>query len=99
MDWLLSPATPEAGSELLFDFGAYLRRHCADLADLAGAALVVSELLANAVDHAGGLVWVSVDWTHREPILTVHDLGPAFDLDLSFPDVAAERGRGLWLVS
>lgn len=99
MDWLLSPATPEAGSELRVEVGGFLRRHCADVADLTGAELVVSELVANAVDHAGGLIWVSVDWTHRQPIITVHDLGPAFDLDLSFPDVAAERGRGLWLVS
>jgi hypothetical protein len=30
----------------------------------------------------------------------VHDLGPAFELgELSLPEPAGERGRGLWLVS
>jgi anti-sigma regulatory factor (Ser/Thr protein kinase) len=100
MDWLLAPATPEAASLLRVEIAAFLRRHAQDLGGFVHAELVVSELLSNAVEHAGGPIWVSVDWSTRQPLLSVHDLGPLFDLEsVSLPDRASARGRGLWLVS
>ncbi|MFV2018342.1 ATP-binding protein [Micromonospora sp. LOL_023] len=100
MDWLLAPATGTAAAALRTELTAFLRRHAQDLEDVGDAALVVSELVGNAVQHAGGPVWVSLDWTHPQPMLTVHDLGPSFDLEhLALPTTANERGRGLWLVS
>lgn len=99
MDWLLAPATAEAGSALRAELGRYLRRHATDLDQAWTAELAASELIANAVAHAGGPVWVSLDWAGPHPVVTVHDLGPTFALDLSTPDVGGDCGRGLWLVS
>lgn len=99
MDWLLAPATAEAGSALRTELGRYLRRHATDPDQAWTAELAASELIANAVAHAGGPVWVSLDWACPRPVVTVHDLGPSFRLDLSAPDVGGDRGRGLWLVS
>ena len=99
MDWLLSPPTTQTASALRQEIGAFLRRHGHDPESAAAAELTVSELLMNAVDHAGGDIWVSLDWNETQPLLTVHDLGPMFHLDLAHPDLTALRGRGLWLVS
>jgi len=99
VDWLLSPPTPQTASALRQEIGAFLRRHGDDPESAAAAELTVSELLMNAVDHASGDIWVSVDWSGSRPLLTVHDLGPMFHLDLAHPDLTALRGRGLWLVS
>jgi anti-sigma regulatory factor (Ser/Thr protein kinase)/predicted ArsR family transcriptional regulator len=100
LDWLLTPTTGTAAAALRTELTAFLRRHAQEPDDVDDAALVVSELVGNAVQHAAGPVWVSLDWSHTHPLLTVHDLGPVFDLDQStLPDTANERGRGLWLVS
>ncbi|GHJ49374.1 hypothetical protein Cs7R123_67160 [Catellatospora sp. TT07R-123] len=99
MDWLLSPPTPEAGSLLRREIGTYLARHADDPVAVPEAELTVSELIMNAVEHAGGPIWVSVDWHRVHPTITVHDLGPLFTPDLTPPLVTAERGRGMWLVS
>lgn len=78
----------------------YLQRHAESGSDLDAAEVVFSELVANAVRHAGGPVWVSVDWTGEEPVLTVQDLGPGFDLGrLELPPPTQPGGRGLYLVS
>lgn len=100
MDWLLTPVTGAAAAALRTELTTFLRRHADDPAGIADAQIVISELVGNAVQHAGGPVWVSLDWSQAQPMLTVHDLGPAFDLgELSLPEAADERGRGLWLVS
>ncbi|MBO4208475.1 methanogen output domain 1-containing protein [Micromonospora echinofusca] len=100
MDWFLAPPTAQAASALRAELAALFRRHAREADELADAELVVSELLSNAVEHAGGPVWVSLDWSAPQPLLVVHDLGPTFELGtLSLPDVAGPRGRGLWLVS
>jgi anti-sigma regulatory factor (Ser/Thr protein kinase) len=99
MDWLVEPATAEAASALRLELGAFLRRHAGDPAEVDNAEVVIAELLANAVEHAGGSIWVSVDWTGTLPVLSVHDLGPSFQLDPSRPEITSTRGRGLWLVS
>ena len=99
MDWLLDPSTPEIASALRGEIGGYLRRHCADPDAVPTAELAVSELINNAVEHAGGSVWVSLEWTDTQPMLAVHDLGPLFELNAADPGVTSLRGRGLWLVS
>lgn len=99
MEWLLAPATPAAASALRAELTAFLRRHARDVDEVTDAALVVSELVGNAVEHAGGPVWVTLDWSAARPTLVVHDLGPAFDpATLPVPDPGSARGRGLWLV-
>jgi anti-sigma regulatory factor (Ser/Thr protein kinase) len=100
VDWLLSPATAPGVRALRAELATYLRRHAREEDRVDDAELVVSELLSNAAEHAGGSVWVSLDWSAPQPVLTVHDLGPAFHLGhLSMPDAHSLRGRGLWLVS
>jgi anti-sigma regulatory factor (Ser/Thr protein kinase) len=100
VDWLLTPVTAPAASQLRTELAAFLRRHAAEAEAVDDAELVVSELLGNAVEHAGGPVWVSLDWSAAQPLLTVHDLGPAFEPgSVSLPQAGSPRGRGLWLVS
>lgn len=99
MDWLLRPATADNASALRREVGAFLRRHSTDPVEVATAELAVSELIGNAVEHAGGNVWVSLEWTEQQPVLTVHDLGPMFELTAGDPGATSVRGRGLWLVS
>jgi anti-sigma regulatory factor (Ser/Thr protein kinase) len=86
-------------SVLRGEIGAFLARHASDPDTVFAAELTVSELVMNAVEHAGGSIWVSLDWDDVRPVLAVHDLGPLFALDLSVPEQAAVGGRGLWLVS
>lgn len=100
MDWLLYPATGPAVAALRAELAGLLRRHAVETDGVDDAELVISELVSNAAEHAGGPVWVSLDWPGQRPVLTVHDLGRAFDLgDLALPDTGNLRGRGLWLVS
>jgi anti-sigma regulatory factor (Ser/Thr protein kinase) len=99
MEWLIEPATADAASALRNELGALLRRHAASPDEVDDAEIAIAELLANAIEHAGGPVWVSLDWTDTQPCVAVHDLGPAFTLDVSRPDITSVRGRGLWLVS
>jgi anti-sigma regulatory factor (Ser/Thr protein kinase) len=81
--------------------GDYLRRHADDVDAANAGELVVSELVTNGLRHSRGPVWVSVDWSAAEPVVTVHDLGPEFDLEATLPErnAAAENGRGLFIVA
>jgi anti-sigma regulatory factor (Ser/Thr protein kinase)/predicted ArsR family transcriptional regulator len=99
MDWYLNPPSAATATRLRRQITALLSRHTADKDQVWVAATTVGELVGNAVDHAGGPVWVSLDWSGRQPVLTVHDLGPTFELEPRLPEITAERGRGLWLVS
>ncbi len=96
MDWYIDGGDSEAATVIRREFVDYLRRHAHGNADIDLAALAFAEIVNNGVEHAGGPVWVSVDWAGRQPIVSVNDLGPGFDLsDISMPDPGAVRGRGL----
>lgn len=100
MDWYLDASRPESAHELRHEFTDYLRRHAAAGSDLHGAELVFAETVANAVEHGGGPVWVSLDWSEPTPLLEVHDLGAGFILRAQQPgEEFSERGRGLFIVS
>lgn len=100
MDWFLDATDPEAVSELRREAAAYLGRHAAPGSDLEGAELIVSEVLTNAAAHAAGPAWVSIEWSRESPVLTVHDLGPGFDLgEVPEPETLRTSGRGLFIVS
>jgi len=100
MDLLFDATDPTAVGHLRRELLAYLRRHAAPDADLAGAELALSELLSNAARHAPGPAWVHVDWTASRPRVEVHDLGPGFELRTALPeDPFAAGGRGLFLVA
>jgi len=94
--WYVESAESDVASRLRREVGAYLRRHAAPGSDLAAADLIVAELVANALEHAPGPLWVRVDWSAERPRLEVHDLGPGFELRTELPqDPLALRGRGL----
>ncbi len=96
MDWYLPPDDPKAVSWVRGQVTDYLRRHAEPGTDLEGAILAFSELVTNAVEHGGSPVWVSIEWTGPQPVLSVHDLGPSFHFEQpAMPEPAALRGRGL----
>lgn len=99
MDWLLSPPDARTATVLRKEIMGLLGRHAAEPDPLGAAELVLAELLGNAVEHAGGSIWVSLNWDDVRPVVTVHDLGPLFELDPELPRGSSERGRGMWLVS
>jgi anti-sigma regulatory factor (Ser/Thr protein kinase) len=100
MDWYVDTARPEAITRLRHDLRSYLERHSEPGSDVEAAIVAFSELLTNAALHTRGPAWVSVDWTERSPLLTIHDLGPGFELGSpQLPDPEHEGGRGLFVAS
>lgn len=100
MDWILDANHQEA-AELRGQMRDHLERHARPGQDIAGAEMALSEIVTNAVEHAGTRIWVSLDWGSRWPVVTVHDIGPGFDLDLrrSSPDPVQATGRGLMIAT
>lgn len=99
MDWYLDTSTSRNVTDLRHNFEDYLRRHAVPGSDLDGASLIFGELVTNALRHAGGPAWISVDWSGPQPVITVQDLGPGFELEIVEPDLVSEGGRGLYIVS
>ena len=99
MEWAVDGRSAAAIAALRREVAAYLARHAEPDSDLAGAEVVVAELLANAFEHAPGPAWVRTSWERERPRLEVHDLGPGFVLDPRLPEPDSERGRGLFIVN
>jgi predicted ArsR family transcriptional regulator len=100
VDWFLDRNDRRVPSALRRDIRAYLDRHSDATPDqLADAELIAEEMVANAIDHSDGPVWVSLEWPGANPVLAVRDMGATFDLPRHVPDPAQPRGRGLWLIS
>jgi DNA-binding NarL/FixJ family response regulator/anti-sigma regulatory factor (Ser/Thr protein kinase) len=98
MEWAADGRSPAAVAALRREIAAYLARHAEPDSDLAGAEMVIAELLSNAFEHAPGPAWVRASWEREKPRLEVHDLGPGFVLDPRLPEPDSERGRGLFIV-
>jgi len=68
--------------------------------------LVLTEALANAIEHAGGkkaaeTIRVCIHLENKNLSIEVHDRGCGFDLDevpCPNPDELCERGRGIFLI-
>jgi anti-sigma regulatory factor (Ser/Thr protein kinase)/predicted ArsR family transcriptional regulator len=100
MDWCLASGLPEELGALRREVSEYLQRHAEVGSDTADAALVVSEVVGNAMRHANGPIWVQLTWAEESPKLVVRDLGPGFPLPKqASPGLLDENGRGLFLVS
>ena len=99
MEWYLESQHSQAVADLRREVVGYLRRHAEPDSDLAGAQLVVSELLTNAFQHAPGPAWARVEWGQERPRLEVHDLGPGFELDLQPAPADSIGGRGLFIAN
>jgi anti-sigma regulatory factor (Ser/Thr protein kinase) len=80
VDWVIGEGQYGEATQIRREIADHLRRHADPGSDIGGAELVCSELISNAVRHAGGPAWVSLSWFERSPTLTVVDLGPGFDL-------------------
>jgi anti-sigma regulatory factor (Ser/Thr protein kinase) len=78
---------------------AYLRAFGCPDADYGAAELILGELLSNAGRYTPGPVCVVIDWNEVLPRAIVHDGGRGFSWIPSLPRDAAERGRGLFIVS
>jgi anti-sigma regulatory factor (Ser/Thr protein kinase)/predicted ArsR family transcriptional regulator len=99
MDWCFDPEVGNVG-DLRREIRSHLQRHAEHGADIDGAELVVAEILANAVEHASGLIWVELDWAQPIARLAVHDLGADFEVPASLPsDPRATSGRGLFIAT
>lgn len=79
VDWYLEGDDRAALRSLRHTVAAYLERHASPGQELSDASLVLEELVGNAARHAGGPIWVSLNWAQMQPIVTVRDLGPGFD--------------------
>ncbi len=99
MEWAVDGRSVASITALRREVVAYLRRHAQPDSDLAGAEVVVAELLSNAFEHAPGPAWVCIVWEGEQPRIEVHDLGPGFELDPRLPEPDHERGRGLFIVN
>ncbi|GAC1547536.1 MAG: hypothetical protein NVS3B16_19630 [Vulcanimicrobiaceae bacterium] len=68
--------------------------------DLYMAELVLGEMLANTVEHAPGLVEITIDWTGEFPRLTAVDNGPGMIVPahVGTPADLSEDGRGLFII-
>lgn len=100
MDWYLDASDSNAVTLLRRELRDYLGRHADEDSDVDGAEVACSELVTNAVRHAPGPAWVHLDWSDRQPLVEVHDLGPGFELRPSLPDDPfAAGGRGLFIAS
>ena len=76
----------------------FLGNHIRDEADLAGAELVLGELMGNVARHSPGPADVTVDRRDGLLYLRVTDRGAPFTLNGKVTDLYAESGRGLFLV-
>lgn len=100
MDWYV-PNEIAAISQLRAEFSEFIDRHAAPGSDLPGAQLIFSELVTNAVENSDQPVWVSLKWGGEQPVLSVNDLGPGFELpdQPARPGADSARGRGLLIVT
>lgn len=99
MDWYIPNDTAYVRS-FRRTLGEHLERHAAADSDVAGALIVASELVTNAMQNSRGPIWASLDWGRARPMLTVNDLGPGFELDaVDTPEPDSVRGRGLMITA
>jgi anti-sigma regulatory factor (Ser/Thr protein kinase) len=76
-----------------------LRKEAAPSSDIDACAVVLSELMANATQHApAGSIHVALEWTEATPLFTVTDSGTGFEPRIALPPASSEGGRGLFLV-
>jgi anti-sigma regulatory factor (Ser/Thr protein kinase) len=98
----------ELGLDRSPDSAAEARRALADVSDhltsrrLEDARLLVSELVTNAIRHAGlseaDRITLVLEADERALRIEVHDPGPGFELAEPTPDPARPSGWGLYLV-
>lgn len=97
MEWRFDSRSEIDAHRMRHEFMDLLR--AGGTGDFPAAELVYGELIGNAVRHAPGPIVVRLDWDDDYPLLSVHDEGESFDVDIRLPeDPMAEHGRGLYIV-
>jgi len=101
VEWFMEAPDERVVRVLRREVLAYLARHAEPGSALEDAEMIVAELVANAVRHGRGPIWVSLDWSAEEPVLTVRDVGHGFTMPDRFflPPATSPGGRGLYIVS
>ena len=98
--WRFHSSSAQTARESRLVLMRYIREHAAADADVFAAELIIGELLANTVEHAPGLVEVTIEWSGEHPSVAIRDAGPGLrPKRRTLPDPFAEGGRGLFLVS
>jgi PAS domain S-box-containing protein len=102
--WLFHSSDARTARESRREVMTFLTALAARDAELFVAELILGEILANTVEHAPGLVEITIDWTGACPLLTVRDSGPglpdAVHVRPQVPlDPLDENGRGLFLIA
>lgn len=101
MRWQFEAEDARAAYTMRDDYFRSLRSVC-DLSseELSTCSVIFAELIGNAVRHAPGPLSVSLEFKDDDAILHVVDKGPGFSYEPALPpDLWAESGRGLYLVS
>ncbi|HET9029050.1 MAG TPA: SpoIIE family protein phosphatase [Candidatus Aquilonibacter sp.] len=100
MSWQFDSRDPRAAYRVREQILQFLRELARPDQELFEVKAVIGELIANAVEHAPGEVYLEVDWSDDRALLRMRDRGPGFTVAASLPaDVLAEDGRGLFLIS
>ncbi|GAC1499214.1 MAG: hypothetical protein NVS1B14_02590 [Vulcanimicrobiaceae bacterium] len=79
----------------------FVRQYVDAETDLFTSELIIGEILANTVEHAPGLVEVTIEWMNGRPVITARDTGPGLT-KVAAPQLPTdqfdENGRGLFLI-
>jgi GAF domain-containing protein/anti-sigma regulatory factor (Ser/Thr protein kinase) len=98
--WTINPREPRATNDARLQISRSLAVGGYAVELLPTAELIVAELVGNLARHAPGPAEISLEWNAGQPVLHVRDRGPGFDFVPKLPpDVYAESGRGLYLIS
>ena len=99
-EWRFHASDAQAAHVARREVAAYLHQLCGETDQTYASELIVGELLANTVEHAPGLVFLSIEWTGTQLILIVRDSGPGIGyVRKTLPaDLMQEGSRGLFLV-
>jgi PAS domain S-box-containing protein len=99
-EWRFHASDAQAAHMARREIGSYIHRLGGDTDSTSVSELIVGELIANTVEHAPGLVHLSIEWDDEHPVFIVRDSGPGLErVQASLPaDIMNEGSRGLFLV-
>jgi anti-sigma regulatory factor (Ser/Thr protein kinase) len=99
MEWRFHASDAQAAHVARREIGVYLLQTCGETEASYASELIIGELLANTVEHAPGLVHLTIEWTGEHFVLVVRDSGPGLsNARRNLPDLWHEGSRGLYLV-
>lgn len=97
-DWSLVRADANEAIRARQAIRLFLTEQADPASDLAGAELIVGELVSNVIRHAPGPIGIYVAWEDDAAMLIVADRGAGIPPLRLLPTERCEAGRGLLLV-